>query len=113
MNDSLDNLFAGDTGPVKGINTDAGQTSIAPARIECANTLNFKSAERRFEENCSKCSGTGIFRGWSGRTSISARMVSLYFGIITRTVSESTFSRLSKRSRAASQTTAPAGSLCP
>lgn len=55
LNDSLDNLFAGDTGPVR----------TAPVR---ENAAEFKSAEQRFEENCSKCGGTGMFRGWSGRT---------------------------------------------
>ncbi len=55
MNDSLDNLFVGDTGPVR----------TAPVR---ENAVAFKSAEQRFEENCSKCGGTGQFRGWSGRT---------------------------------------------
>lgn len=55
LNDSLDNLFTGDTGPVR----------TAPVR---ENSVEFKSAEQRFEENCPKCRGTGRFTGWSGRT---------------------------------------------
>lgn len=55
LNDSLENLFAGDTGPVR----------TAPVR---ADAVEFKSAEQRFEENCPKCRGTGRFVGWSGRT---------------------------------------------
>ncbi len=55
LNDSLEALFAGDTGPVRAV----------PVR---ENAVEFKSAEQRFEENCPKCRGTGRFGGWSGRT---------------------------------------------
>jgi hypothetical protein len=54
FNDSLDNLFAGDTGPVR----------VAPVR---ADAVEFKSAEQRFEENCPKCRGTGRFVGYTGK----------------------------------------------
>lgn len=55
LNDSLDALFAGDTGQVR----------TAPVR---ADAVEFKSAEQRFEENCQKCRGTGKFVSWGGRT---------------------------------------------
>lgn len=54
MNDSLDNLFIGDTGPVR----------TAPVRVDA---VAYKPAEQRFEENCPKCRGTGRFVGYSGR----------------------------------------------
>jgi Family of unknown function (DUF6011) len=54
MNDSLDNLFAGDTGPVR-------VNPVRPAAVE------FKSAVERFEENCPKCGGRGRFISYAGR----------------------------------------------
>jgi hypothetical protein len=54
MNDSLENLFVGDTGPVR----------TSPVR---ESTVEFKGAVERFEEKCTKCRGTGKFTGWSGR----------------------------------------------
>lgn len=54
MNDTLDNLFAGDTGPVR----------TAPVR---AAAVTYKTAEERFEEKCGKCGGTGRFVGYTGR----------------------------------------------
>jgi len=55
LNDSLDALFTGDTGAVR----------TAPVR---QGAVEFKSAEQLFEENCSKCRGTGKFVSWGGRT---------------------------------------------
>lgn len=54
MNDSLENLFEGDAGPVR----------TAPVRAEA---VAYKPAEVRFEENCPKCRGTGRFMSYSGR----------------------------------------------
>lgn len=51
LNDNLDALFAGDTGPVR----------TAPVR---ENAVEFKSAEQRFVETCSKCRGTGNYRNF-------------------------------------------------
>jgi hypothetical protein len=51
--DSLDQLFAGDTGSVR----------IEPVRAAPA----YKPAEVRFEEGCPKCRGTGRFVSYSGR----------------------------------------------
>jgi len=54
LNDSLDNLFTGDTGPVR----------TAPVR---ENAIEFKGAVERFEEKCTKCRGTGKFTSYAGR----------------------------------------------
>jgi hypothetical protein len=54
LNDSLDSLFAGDTGPVR----------VAPVRD---NAPEFKSAVERFEESCPKCRGRGRFISYAGR----------------------------------------------
>lgn len=54
MNDSLDNLFAGDTGPVR----------TAPVRT---NAVSYATAEERFSEPCSKCRGRGRFISYRGR----------------------------------------------
>lgn len=54
MNDSLENLFAGDTGPVR----------TAPVR---ENTPIFTGAVERYEQGCPKCGGTGKFVGYTGR----------------------------------------------
>jgi hypothetical protein len=54
LNDSLDALFAGDTGPAE---------PFVPVRAIPV----YKSAVQRFEEGCSKCNGTGRFTSWSGR----------------------------------------------
>jgi hypothetical protein len=53
MNDPLDNLFAGDTGPVR-------VEPIKPVEP-------FKPAVQRFEEGCPKCGGRGKFVSYSGR----------------------------------------------
>ena len=54
LNDSLDNLFNGDTGPVR----------VAPV----ASAPEYKTIEQRFAEGCTKCRGTGRFISYSGRT---------------------------------------------
>jgi hypothetical protein len=54
LNDSLSNLFDGDTGPVR----------VEPIRT---NAVEYKPATARFEEGCDKCKGTGNFTSWSGR----------------------------------------------
>lgn len=54
LNDSLDNLFNGDTGPVR----------TAPVR---AGTVAYTPAEQLFTEGCPKCRGTGRFIGRNGR----------------------------------------------
>lgn len=54
LNDSLESLFTGDTGPVRTV----------PVR---ESAVEFKSAEQLFEEKCAKCRGTGRFISWSGR----------------------------------------------
>lgn len=51
MNDSLENLFAGDTGPTRSYPVREGAVA-------------FKSAEQRFEEGCTKCRGTGRYRNF-------------------------------------------------
>ena len=53
LNDSLDNLFAGDTGPVR----------VAPVVA----VPEYKTAVERFAEGCTKCRGTGRFISYSGR----------------------------------------------
>jgi hypothetical protein len=53
LNDSLDNLFNGDTGSVRIVPVVA-----APE---------YKTAEQRFAEGCTKCRGTGRFISYSGR----------------------------------------------
>ena len=53
LNDSLDNLFNGDTGPVR----------VAPV----ASAPEYKTIEQRFAEGCTKCRGTGRFISDSGR----------------------------------------------
>jgi len=53
LNDSLANLFNGDTGPVR----------VAPV----ASAPEYKTAEQRFAEGCTKCRGTGRFISYSGR----------------------------------------------
>ena len=53
MNDSLDALFAGDTGPVRS----------EPVRA----AVEYKTAVERFEEGCPKCNGRGKFVSYSGR----------------------------------------------
>lgn len=55
FNDSLENLFTGDTGPVR----------TAPIR---ENAVEFTPAAQRFEEGCPKCRGTGRFVSYSGRS---------------------------------------------
>lgn len=54
LNDSLEALFTGDTGPVR----------TAPVR---ESSVEFKGAVERFEEKCTKCRGTGKFTSYSGR----------------------------------------------
>lgn len=54
MNDSLDNLFNGDTGPVE---------PFQPVRAVPV----YKTAVERFEEGCPKCRGTGNFVSYTGR----------------------------------------------
>lgn len=49
LNDSLDNLFNDDTGPVR-------ETPVRPGAVE------YRTAEQRFAENCPKCRGTGMTR---------------------------------------------------
>jgi hypothetical protein len=58
LNDSLDNLFTGDTGEVR-----TAPVVDRPAAAEYA-----KLKEEGYFEKCTKCSGTGEFRGWSGRS---------------------------------------------
>lgn len=53
FNDALDNLFEGDSEPVR----------TEPLRLSPV----YKSTEQRFEEGCAKCKGTGKFVSWSGR----------------------------------------------
>jgi hypothetical protein len=53
FNDSLDNLFGGDTGPVR-------SEPVRPAP-------SYKPATERFAEGCTKCRGTGRFVSYSGR----------------------------------------------
>lgn len=53
LNDALDNLFEGDSEPVR----------TEPLRLSPV----YKSTEQRFEEGCAKCKGTGKFVSWSGR----------------------------------------------
>ena len=53
LNDSLDNLFNGDTGSVRIVPVVA-----APE---------YKTADQRFAEGCTKCRGTGRFISYSGR----------------------------------------------
>lgn len=55
LNDSLDNLFAGDTGEVR----------TNPVRQDA---VEYRTADDRFSENCPKCRGTGRFVGYSGRS---------------------------------------------
>jgi Family of unknown function (DUF6011) len=57
LNDSLDQLFNGDTGPVGELKP------YVPARPVPA----YKSAVERFEEGCSKCNGSGNFVSYTGR----------------------------------------------
>jgi hypothetical protein len=54
LNDSLDDIFG----------APAGDVRVEPIRP----APEFKSAEQRFEEKCSKCRGTGRFVSYSGRT---------------------------------------------
>jgi hypothetical protein len=56
LNDALDNLFAGDTGPVDFVPTHA------PREVPV-----YKTAVKRFEEGCDKCRGTGRFVSYTGR----------------------------------------------
>ena len=53
LNDSLDGLFGGDTGPVRTV-------PVKPVP-------EFKSAVDRFEESCPKCRGRGRFISYTGR----------------------------------------------
>ena len=53
FNDSLEGLFNGDTGPVR----------IEPVR----SAPEYKPANERFAEGCSKCRGTGKFVSYAGR----------------------------------------------
>jgi hypothetical protein len=55
LNDSLDALFAGDTGPVR---------TARPLR---GDAVPYKTAEERFEEGCPKCNGRGRFISYAGR----------------------------------------------
>lgn len=57
MNDTLDNLFAGDTGPVR----------TAPVLQRPAAQAYTTTSVELFTEPCKKCRGTGKFVGWSGR----------------------------------------------
>ena len=53
LNDSLDDIFGGDSGPVRTV-------PIKPVP-------EFKSAVERFEESCPKCRGRGRFISYTGR----------------------------------------------
>jgi hypothetical protein len=53
FNDALDNLFSGDTGPVR----------VEPIKP----VIEYKPATVRFEEGCPKCNGRGKFVSYSGR----------------------------------------------
>lgn len=58
LNDSLDNLFSGDTGPVR---TTPVVDTLATAEYA-------KLKEEGYFEKCRKCGGSGQFRGYSGRS---------------------------------------------
>lgn len=58
LNDSLDNLFTGDTGPVR-----TAPVLQRPAAQEYTTT-----SVELFTEPCKKCRGTGTFRSFTGRS---------------------------------------------